>query len=129
MSEPFITLTSARVKEGKLADYLELNRRITERVEAKEPRVIAFHVMLDQDQERFVGLQFHPDAASMEFHLEVVRELIAGAGDMLTIDEFKVLGMSSEVVDRLMESSAESGVKVEHFPIHVGGFTRSSAAD
>ncbi len=129
MPAPFITVTSARVKEGKLAAYMELNRRITEAVEAEEPRIIAFHVMINDDRDRFVGLQFHPDAESMEFHLETVRELISEAGDLLDIDEYKVLGASSEIVDGLMESMAESGIKVEHFPNHLGGFTRSSAAN
>jgi quinol monooxygenase YgiN len=128
VTEPLITFTSARVKEGKLADYERLNRAITELVEAKEPRIIAFHVMATEDRDSFVGMQFHPDAQSMEFHLETVRELIADASDILEIEEFKVLGRSSEVIDGLMKTMAESGIKVEHLPHHMGGFTRSSAS-
>lgn len=126
---PFITLTVAKVKDGKHAEFEKLNRAITDRVKAEEPRVIAFHVMASEDRERFVGMQFHPDAQSMEFHLETVRELIANSGEVLEIHEFKVLGESSQVIDAMMASMAESGIEVEHLPHHLTGFTRSSAAD
>lgn len=75
VTAPFITVTSARVKEGKLADYEKLNRSLTELVETEEPRIVAFHVMLTEDRDRLIGMQFHPDAQSMEFHLETVGEL------------------------------------------------------
>lgn len=129
MSGPFITVTSAKVREGKLDEYIELNRRITETVEAREPRIIAFHVFLGQDQDTIVGLQFHPDPQSFEFHLEVVQDLIANASDILEVHEYKVLGAFTETVSGMIESMIGSGVSVEHLPGHVGGFTRSSAAD
>lgn len=129
MTAPFITVTSARVKEGKLADYEKLNRAITELVETEEPRIIAFHVMLTEDRDRLVGMQFHPDAQSMEFHLETIGELIADVSDILEVEEFKVLGQSSEIIDGIMKTMAESGIKVEHVPHHLGGFTRSSASE
>lgn len=122
-------MTSARVKEGKLADYEQLNRAITELVETEEPRIIAFHVMLTEDRDRLVGMQFHPDSQSMEFHLETVGELIADISDILEVEEFKVLGQSSEIIDGIMKTMAESGIKVEHVPHHLGGFTRSSASE
>jgi len=129
MSSPFITLTSGRVREGRLDDYLEVNRAITETVQTKEPRVIAFHVMLDEEGERFLGLQFHPDARSLEFHMEVLRDLIGQAGDVLDVQGFTVLGPSSEAVDGLMRTLVDGGVTVMHYPRHVNGFTRSAAAD
>lgn len=129
MTAPFITVTSARVKEGKLADYEKLNRAITELVETEEPRIIAFHVMLTEDRDGLVGMQVHPDAQSMEFHLETIGELIADVSDILEVEEFKVLGQSSEIIDGVMKTMAESGIKVEHVPHHLGGFTRSSASE
>jgi len=129
MSAPLITITAGRVREGKLAEYRRLNARITEFVEAQEPRVIAFHVMLSEDGGRFVGLQVHPDAASMELHMQVAGGLIREAGDVLQVETFTVLGSSSEAFDKMMSSLASAGVAVQHLPDHVNGFTRSSAAD
>lgn len=69
MPAPFITVTTGRVREGKLAEYHDLNAALTALVEEQEPRLIAVHVMLSQDGERFTGLQ-----------QRVVRQLPEGHG-------------------------------------------------
>lgn len=74
-------------------------------------------------------MQFHPDAVSMMFHLQVVREATKDIGGSLEIEEFKVLGSSSEMIEGMMASMADTGMKVEHLPSHVAGFTRSSTED
>ncbi len=129
MSAPFVTLTFGRIKEGKLEDFRRSNQLIATLVEENEPRVIAFHAMLTEDGTRFAGMQFHPDAASLEFHLQVVRDAVAEIGSSLEIEEFKVLGPSSDAIDAMMQAMAGAGIRVEHLPDHVAGFTRSSAAE
>jgi hypothetical protein len=47
----------------------------------------------------------------------------------LEIEEFKVLGSSSEMIEGMMASMADTGMKVEHLPGHVAGSTRSSTED
>ena len=129
MSGPFITITSGRVRQGRLAEYRELNAAITALVEEREPRMIAFHVMLSEDGERFTGVQFHPDVQSMEFHVQVAGEVIRKAGELLQVETFTVLGPSNESFDSYMKALADSGIAVQHLPDHLRGFTRSSAAD
>jgi hypothetical protein len=128
-SPPFVTLTFGKIKEGRVEDYKRSAKLIANLVEEKEPRVIAFHAMLTEDGGRFAGVQVHRDAASMEFHLQVVREALTDIGSTLEIEEFKVLGLSSEAIDGMMKAMADSGIEVEHLPYHVGGFTRSTASD
>ena len=53
----------------------------------------------------------------------------AGVSDLLDIEEHRVLGETNEAIERIMGTMAGSGVKVEHFPDHMRGFTRSSTAD
>ena len=129
MSTPFVTLTFGRIKKGRLDDFKRYNRLIASLVEEQEPRVIAFHAMVSEDGERFVGMQFHPDAASMEFHLGVVKDAVTEIRSTREIDEFKVLGPSSGAIDGMMQAMAASGIAVEHLPQHISGFTRSSASD
>jgi hypothetical protein len=128
MSGAFITITSGRVREGKLAEYRELNAVISALVEEQEPRMIAFNAMLSEEGERFTGVQVHPDVQSMEFHLEVARDVIRDAGDLLQVETFIVLGASNESFDAYMKAMVASGIAVQHLPVHVSGFTRSSAA-
>ncbi len=129
MSAPFITLTFGRIRDGKAQDFERSNKAIAGLVEEKEPRVIAFHAFLARDGGRFAGIQFHPDAASMVFHLQLVREAIEDISGSLEIEEFRVLGLSNEMIDGMMASMSDTGVKVEHLPNHGAGFTRSSAAE
>jgi hypothetical protein len=129
MSGPFIAITSGRIRAGKLAEYRELNAAITARIEKQEPRLIAFHVMLSGDGERFTSMQLHPDVQSMEFHIKVVSDLIKDAGEVIEVEMFTVLGASNESFDDYMKAMADSGIVIHHLPEHVRGFTRSSAAD
>jgi len=81
MSALFITLTFGRIREGKRDVFEQSNATIAQLVEAEEPRVIAFHASLTEDGERFAGLQFHPDAESMAYHLQVVRDAVAASAE------------------------------------------------
>jgi hypothetical protein len=43
-------------------------------IEAGEPRLLAFNEYVNADRTEVTVVQVHPDAASMEFHMGVVRE-------------------------------------------------------
>jgi hypothetical protein len=129
VSAPFITVTFGRIKEGKREDFERSNKTIAQLVEGEEPRLIAFHAFLTEDGGRFAGLQFHPDAESMVYHLQVVRDAVEDIGGTLEIEEFKVLGPSNVAIDGMMKTMSEGPVRVEHLPNHAAGFTRSDAAD
>lgn len=128
MSAAFVTITVGKIKDGKLEEFKSQATQIVGMVQEHEPRVIAFHTALSEDQSQVLGMQFHPDAASMEFHLKVLRENIEQTGSLLDIQEFMVLGEASEPILDMMNKLAEAGVKVQHMPQHLVGFTRSSAA-
>ena len=68
MLEPLIVVTKARVKEGKLGDFMGYYEKIVQIVEANEPRVIAFNGFLNEDGTQMTSIQVHPDTASMDFH-------------------------------------------------------------
>ncbi len=129
MSAPFITLTFGRIVDGKREDFERSSAAIAQLVEEKEPRVVAFHALLTEDGDRFGGMQFHPDAESLVFHMQLVKEAIEDISGSLEIEEFRVMGPSNDTVDDMMKGMAASGVTVEHLPNHVAGFTRSAAAD
>lgn len=129
MSAPFITLTFGSIREGNREAFERSNKTIAQLVEDQEPRVVAFHAYLTENGERFVGLQFHPDADSMVHHLQVVREAVEDISGTLEIEEFRVLGPSNETIDGMIKTMSEAGVNVAHLPNHVAGFTRSNAAD
>lgn len=127
MSEPFIFIGTHRIKEGKLEDFKKDFQELSELVESNEPRVIAFNAYIDDEGTEVAIVQVHPDADSMEFHMQVVREHIERA-----YREFLDATTSLQVFGKLSDAALEmmrqaSGVSPSVKPSHVGGFTRSSA--
>lgn len=125
MSDPFITVTTSRIKDGRVEECMRVNREIAHLVEEHEPRMIAFHVFLNEAEDEVVGVQVHPDADSMEIHLEIMRQKIARAMDFLELVDFKVLGAPGPVTSGLMATLHGAGTHVDHKPVHVAGFTRT----
>jgi hypothetical protein len=78
MTGPFIFMSQSKIREGKLEDFKRALREMAEFVEANEPRVVAFEAYLNDDGTEATGVQVHPDADSMAFHMQVAFEKIAG---------------------------------------------------
>ena len=74
MATPFMLVSTFKVKEGSLEKLRDYTRRVTELMQAKEPRIIAFHCFLSEDGSEMSTVHLHPDVASMEFHMQVQRD-------------------------------------------------------
>jgi hypothetical protein len=79
MSGPFIFIATNRLKP----DAYEAERRrvpgLVDFIEAGEPRLLAFNEYTNAERTEVTVVQVHQDAASMEFHMGVVRERAAEA--------------------------------------------------
>src|SRR5260221_13106912 len=72
MSGPFIFIATNRLREGRFDAERQRVPELSRFIEANEPRLIAFNEYVNEDHTAVTGVQLHPDAASMEFHLCVV---------------------------------------------------------
>ena len=81
VSGPFIVKTVSRIHPGKAEAYRPVVSEFCKLVEETEPRLLAFHIYVTEDQSSEVVVQVHPDAESMQYHLDVmgkkVRETFA----------------------------------------------------
>ena len=134
LSTPFISISTLRVKEGKLETYKRYMRELLKTFETKEPQLIAFHVFLNEDGTEMTSIQIHPDAASMDFHLHVLGQVLPRLkeqfGDVFEFIELKRIeyyGTPSASALESVRRFMESGVALSFKPLHVGGFTRSTA--
>ena len=127
MPEAFIFIGTHRLKEGKLDDFEAAWRELVDVVESKEPQMIAFNAYASEDGREVAVVQLHPDAASMELHMSVVREHITTAYEELLEEttSIQVLGELSEAARGMMEHLAGSGVALSVKPYPLGGFTRT----
>jgi quinol monooxygenase YgiN len=128
MSQPFIFVGTHKIKEGKLEEYKKQLQEVVEVVETNEPRLIAFNFYVDEDADRVSGVQVHPDAASMEFHMKVVGEHIRAAYDYIEKTEsIDVFGKPTDALLGMLRQTAPPGTPLRVMPIHEAGFTRTNA--
>jgi hypothetical protein len=126
---PFIFIATNRLKAGRLERERERVPDLVAFVEANEPRVIAFNEYVDEDGGEVTVVQVHPDAQSMEAHLEIVRERAqdAYAETLDATVRIQVFGEPTQAILDVLHQQAGSGVEISVNGEHLGGFTRSAA--
>lgn len=128
MPTPLIFVSTYKVKADKVEELKDYIERISDVVEAEEPQIIAFNAFLNDDGTEMTSVQVHPDTASMETHMEVLRE--AWDGMFARYTEFLEEGVSVAYYGTPAESALAmdraSGVPIDLKPRHLGGFTRAT---
>jgi hypothetical protein len=130
VAQPFIFISTFRLKQGELEAFKEMCRGLVEMVQSSEPRLIAFNLYANEDGTEVSNVQVHPDADSMLFHLRLLSEHISGAvGDEGPIDvtvNNQIFGIPSDDVLEML-GEFDPGVPLTIKPLPVAGFTRSAA--
>jgi hypothetical protein len=130
MTQPFIFISTFRLKQGELDGFKEMCTGLVEMVKSNEPRVIAFNLYANEDGTEVSNVQVHPDADSMLFHLRLLSEHISGAvGDEGPIDvtvNNQIFGIPNDAVLEML-GEFDPGVPLTIKPLPVAGFTRSAA--
>jgi hypothetical protein len=126
---PFIFIATNRLKPGRLGAERERVPKLVEFIEANEPRLIAFNEYVNEAGDEVTVVQVHPDAQSMEAHMEIVRERAQEAYAQ-TLDatvRIQVFGEPTQAILDTLRQQAGSGVAISVNGEHLGGFTRSAA--
>ena len=129
MPSPFIFIATNRLKPGQLDRERERVLDLVEFIEGSEPRLIAFNEYINEAGDEVSVVQVHPDAASMEAHMQIVRER-AQAAYAETLDatvRVQVFGRPTQAIVEMLRQQAGSGVEISVNGEHLGGFTRSAA--
>ena len=129
MPSPFIFIATNRLKPGQLDRERERVLDLVEFIEGNEPRLIAFNEYVNEVGDEVSVVQVHPDAASMEAHMQIVRER-AQAAYAETLDatvRVQVFGRPTQAIVEMLRQQAGSGVEISVNGEHLGGFTRSAA--
>jgi len=126
MPGPFIFIATNRLKPGALDAERRRVPDLVAFVEQREPQVLAFNEYVDPDRGEAAVVQIHPDAASMELHVELIRDRAAQAygGTIEATTSIQVFGPPSEAVVAMLRAQAGSGVPIVSYAEHLGGFTR-----
>ncbi len=127
MDGPFVVRATSRLRPSDAPSYRPLVGEICRLVEEREPRVLAYHVWVDEAGESEVVLQVHPDAASLEHHLAILGDTVRSTMDYAELETIEVYGTPSDELRAMFESLGPQ-VQVTVRPVHWGGFTRLAPA-
>jgi hypothetical protein len=127
MPGPFIFIATNRLRDGRFDAEQQRVPELASFIEAHEPRLIAFNEYVNEDHTQVSVVQIHPDAASMEFHMDVVGDHArqAYAQTLEATTGIQVFGTPTENILRMLRQQAGSGVPLSINPLHLGGFTRA----
>lgn len=130
MTAPLIVISTLRVKEGKLEEIRRYYKKVLEIVKRNEPQVIAFHGFLNEEGTEMTSIQVHPDTASMDFHMQVLREnwdeSFSEYGRML---EMITIAYYGSPPGSALQMDEQGDWDLSLKPVHIAGFTRSAAAE
>jgi hypothetical protein len=132
MFQPLIYISTWKIKEGKLEDYKRFVKELMEIVEAKEPQLIAFNMYLNEDETEMTSIQIHPDAASMDFHMQVLTQVLKvdmvewiERADFIEPKHIEIYGTPSVDLLEADQPLVDAGIPRSIKPLHMAGFTRS----
>jgi hypothetical protein len=127
MSGPFVYVGTWTLKGDKLEEGRKYLAEHCAMVEANEPRLIAFHVFLDESGRNVSVVQLHPDSASMEFHMKLLTEHLTGAFDYIeSITSEQYFGDASDELRETLRAWESPEVVTTWKPVHQAGFTRTT---
>lgn len=128
MSIPLVVISKFRVREGKLEELKQYYQKVLDVVEANQTQMVAFHGFLNEEGTELTSIQVHPDAASMDYHMSVLKENwdehFSQYTDMVEGISIEYYG---EPPDSALAMDDQSSRVPTIRPVHIAGFTHSSA--
>ncbi len=126
MSDAIVYVDTSDVREGALEELQAGMKELVEFVEANEPRIISYNVYFNEEGTRMTVMHVHPDAESVEYHLEVAGPFFRRFVELVTLTSTHIYGRPSETVLKQADEKVRllgRGV-VDVQALHAG-FTRS----
>jgi hypothetical protein len=134
MSKPLIFVSTWKIREGRLEDYKQFSKELIKHIKAKEPQLIAFNMYFNEDETEMTSIQVHSDAASMDFHMQVLAKVIGedmiewiDRADFLEPKHIEIYGTPSAKLLEADQPLVDAGIPQSVKPLHFAGFTRSTA--
>ena len=106
MAEPIVYIDRSKIRPGKIR---ELRRAIDELVafiEVREPQLIHYGFYLDEGSSRMTVIAVHPDAASVELHMEIGGPAFRSFAELIEMEGIEVYGATSDRMLQLLNEKA-----------------------
>jgi quinol monooxygenase YgiN len=98
MSDAIVYVDTSDVREGALEELRAGMKELVDFVEANEPRIISYNVYFNEEGTRMTVMHVHPDAESVEYHLEVAGPIFRRFVELVTLTSTHIYGRPSDKV-------------------------------
>jgi len=91
VSQPIFYVDTSAIRPGRLPEVKQAMNELAEFVDANEAQLVSYEFYLDDDETHMTVVALHPDASSMELHLDVAGRAFRkfeGLIDLLRIDVY-----------------------------------------
>ena len=100
-------LDTSEVRAGKLEELKSAMAELATFVEVNEPRILAYRVYFSADGSTMSVLHFHPDAASLEFHLQVAGPKFPPIAPFVKLRSIEVFGRPTDKLVAQLQAKAK----------------------
>ena len=127
---PVIYIDRSDVHEERWDDLKAGIRALVAFVERRQPQMTTYAFYLDENTNQMTVVSVHPDAASLERHIEIGRPEFKKLAPYLSLREIEVFGtLSARAVDLLQQKAStlgDGGVVSRHEQF--AGFDRTNTS-
>ena len=100
-------LDTSQVQPGKLEELKAAMEELASFVDVNEPRIIAYRVYFSADGTTMSVLHFHPDLASLEFHLKVAGPKFPPIAPLVRMQTIEIFGRPTEELLARLQAKAK----------------------
>lgn len=114
-----VYIDHSEVRDGRLDELKAAIKDLAEFVNAKEPRIIAYNVYFTEGGKRMTVIHIHPDAASLEFHMQVAGPEFPKFAHFVRMLTINIYG---EINEGLLEQLRKKAKMLGNATVAVHGF-------
>ena len=128
MSELIVYIDSSEIRGGKLEQLKAAVKELVEFVKEREPQLISYNFYINETGTRISVVAVHPDAASLEFHLNVAGPAFRKFTEMVNLSTIEIYGQPGvKVLEQLHQKARLLGNGTVIVHDQSAGFTRSGS--
>lgn len=130
VSHPIVYIDRSIIRPGKLDETKRAVSELVEFIESREPQLASYGFHFDEETSRMTVVAVHPDAASVELHMDVGGAAFRRFADLIDLEAIEVYGELSDRATGQLRQKADalgSDGRVIVQPLHAG-FSRLSGA-
>lgn len=107
MGEFIAYLDTSEVRAGQLEELKAAMAELAAFVEQNEPRIISYCVYSSEEESIMSVLHFHPDVASLEFHMKVAGPKFPPVAPLITLRTIEIFGRPTEDLVAQLRAKAQ----------------------